>query len=186
MVVAHPPGDPNARIVAYAAADPGPTFMDDLRAHAAETLPAYMVPSQFLVLPALPLSPNGKVDRKALPEPHFGAAAKDPSPPEGEIEAWLVEEWKKLLSGPAIGRDGNVFDLGGNSVMIASLSGRVKERFGVDIPLVRFFEFPTVAGLAAHLSKSCGDNGKTASVALDAAQERALKRRAAQPRRPRG
>jgi amino acid adenylation domain-containing protein len=185
VVVAHPPGDPNARIVAYAAADPGPTFVDDLRAHAAETLPAYMVPSQFLVLPALPLSPNGKVDRKALPEPRPGAA-QEPSPPEGEIEAWLVEEWKKLLSGTPIGRDGNVFDLGGNSVMIASLSGRVKERFGVDIPLVRFFEFPTVAGLAAHLSTSRGNGGKTSSGALDAAQERALKRRATQPRRPRG
>jgi len=185
VVVAHPPGSPNASIVAYVAATPSPPLVAELRAHAAKALPPYMVPSQFIVLDALPLSPNGKVDRKALPVPSAPADATS-VPPKGEIETWLAAEWGRLLAGASVGRERNVFDLGGNSVMIASLAGRVKERFGVDVPLVRFFEYPTVEGLAAHLSTARNEHSNPGAAALDVAAERAQRRRSGPLRRPRG
>jgi amino acid adenylation domain-containing protein len=190
VALAYPPGSPSASIVAYVAAEPSPTLEAKLRAHAATALPAYMVPSQFVVLPALPLSPNGKVDRKALPAPLAARLADTSASPEGEIETWLAGQWSEVLGGARVGRDRNVFDLGGNSVMIASLAGRAKARFAVDVPLVRFFEFPTVAGLATHLAASlaatANDCTKPATPALDAAAERARMRRAAPPPRSRG
>jgi amino acid adenylation domain-containing protein len=185
VVIAHPPDSPSASIVAYLAATPSPTLVTELRAHAAKALPPYMVPSHFVVLDALPLSSNGKVDRKALPAPSVPADEAS-VPPKGEIETWLAAEWGRLLRGASIGRDRNVFDLGGNSVMIASLAGRAKERFGVDVPLVRFFEFPTVEGLAAHLSATGDGRSNPGTAALDAAAERAQRRRAGPSNRPRG
>ena len=81
----------------------------------------------------------------------------------------------------------NLFDLGGNSVMIASLVGLVRERFGFDVPLVRFFEYPTVADLARHLQTLSNDTPASPGTALDEAHDRAMKRRSAprgRPRRP--
>jgi amino acid adenylation domain-containing protein len=184
VVVAHPPGSSNAKIVAYLAIDDRPGLVENLRAHTAKSLPAYMVPQQFILLDRLPISPNGKVDRKALPSPKV-APPVEASLPEGAIETWLAGEWHRLLGGTSVGRTANVFDLGGNSVMIASLVGKVRERFGFDVPLVRFFEHPTVAGLADHLQSLSSDRPHPSGKALDEAHERALKRRAVpRPRRP--
>lgn len=186
VVVAHPPGSPNARIVAYVVGDGRADLVQVLRAQAAKKLPAYMVPHQFVLLERFVLSPNGKVDRKALPTPQvesYGA----PVPPHGEAEAWLAGQWSRLLGVDEVGREVNLFDLGGNSVMIASLVGLVRERFGFDVPLVRFFEYPTVAELARHLQTLSNDTPASPGTALDEAHDRAMKRRSAprgRPRRP--
>ena len=184
VVVAHPAGSPNAQIVAYVSTDSRVVSAEVLRQHLAQSLPAYMVPQHFILLDQLPLGPNGKVDRKALPAPSGDVPAEAASH-DGPIEAWLAGEWCRLLGGAAVDRATNVFDLGGNSIMIASLVGRVREHFGLDVPLVRFFEYPTVASLATYLQSLSGPRPSPSGTSLNEAHERALKRRgASRPRRP--
>jgi amino acid adenylation domain-containing protein len=126
-----------------------------LREFLAGRLPEYLVPSGFAVLDRLPLNANGKVDRAALPapEPETSAAA---SPPRGPTEQRLAEIWRPLLppDGPRAGqagRDDSFFALGGNSLSAARLMFRIREVFGVDLPLGTFYEAPTLAACAAAI-----------------------------------
>ncbi|MBV8858955.1 MAG: non-ribosomal peptide synthetase, partial [Acidobacteria bacterium] len=122
----------------------------ELRAHLKELLPEYMVPSAFVVLDALPLTPNGKVDRKALPEPEALAAESEESyvEPRNEAERRLAEIWAEVLGVSRVGVEDNFFELGGHSLLATQLTSRVLMDFGVQVGLRRFFEEPTVAGLA--------------------------------------
>ncbi|MET4677050.1 MULTISPECIES: non-ribosomal peptide synthetase [unclassified Luteibacter] len=120
-----------------------------LRAHLAVDLPDYMLPSAFVRLDAFPLTPNGKLDRKALPEPGDEAFALRPyEAPRGEVETELATLWRELLGIERIGRHDHFFELGGHSLVAIRLLGRMARAFDRVLPLATLFSHPTVAELA--------------------------------------
>ncbi|MGA9542289.1 MAG: alpha/beta fold hydrolase, partial [Candidatus Sulfotelmatobacter sp.] len=127
----------------------------DLRAHLANDLPAYMVPSAFVVLDQLPLTPNGKIDRNALPAPNRETVdvRGKVAAPRDAIEQMLVQIWSRVLRVRTVGIHDNFFDLGGHSLLavriVAELEGLVKKR----LPLATFLQAPTIADLAKVLRK---------------------------------
>jgi amino acid adenylation domain-containing protein len=144
------PGD--ARLIAYVVAEPGaPVDPAAVRRQAARTLPDYMVPAAVTVLDALPLSPNGKLDRRALPAPDFGAAAGDPEPSTPH-EAVLADLFAQVLGVERAAVDTSFFDLGGHSLLATRLISRVRAALGVELDLRAVFENPTVRSLARSLA----------------------------------
>jgi acyl-CoA synthetase (AMP-forming)/AMP-acid ligase II/acyl carrier protein len=143
------------RLVAYVVGDVAEEDLDSsqLRAYLKERLPEYMIPSVFIFLTELPLTPNGKVNRKALPEPErsggeVGAgyvAARTP------VEEVLCGMWEQVLRVERVGVHDNFFELGGHSLLATQVISQVREAFGVELPLRRLFETPTVATLAAEV-----------------------------------
>ena len=128
-------------------------LVPQLRSYLAERLPEYMVPSAFVVLPAFPLNPNGKVDRKALPAPDGvtgGDAAAFVAPRNG-LEEEIAGIWQQLLSLDRVSVHDNFFDLGGHSLMATRVISRVREMFQVEVGVRSLFEHPTVAELAEVL-----------------------------------
>ena len=143
------PGD--RRLAAYAAGDG--VGEADLRAHLRERLPGFMIPSDVVVLDALPRTPSGKVDRLALPEP--GAASSGPAhgyvPPRNEAERELAALWAAVLGKARVGVEDDFFALGGHSLRAVEMLARVEARMGRRLPLAAVFEAPTVARLAKRL-----------------------------------
>jgi aryl carrier-like protein len=123
----------------------------ELRALLAAALPAFMVPAALVAHPSLPLTPNGKVDRLALSRVQAPAAAAL-APPQGELETLLAALWAELLGLVEVGRDDDFFTSGGHSILATVLLHRVRESFGVDLPLRALFAAPTLAGLAAAVA----------------------------------
>jgi amino acid adenylation domain-containing protein len=140
--------------VAYVVAEDGAAVdTGALRAAAAESLPAYMVPASITVLDALPLTATGKVDRRALPDPagEPAPASEAAEPARGPVEEVVAGVWSEVLGRAAVGREQDFFDLGGHSLLATRVVSRLRSAFGVDLPLRRLFEEPTVAGLARAL-----------------------------------
>jgi hypothetical protein len=144
-----------------------------------------MIPSAFVFLDAFPLTPNGKVDRRALPAPESAAlgTAAEYVEPTGDLERQIATAWREVLKVDRVGKHDNFFDLGGNSLLILQVHSRVKRLLERDLPVVKMFEHPTVAALAAFMG---GSGSSTAG--LQKAQERAAARKkerdARQARRP--
>ncbi|MEP7339011.1 MAG: amino acid adenylation domain-containing protein [Acidobacteriota bacterium] len=142
-------------LAAYAVFKPGqhPT-PDELRRYVQGKLPGYMIPTAFVLLDAFPLTPNGKIDRRALPSPVWRGsdAVANGSAPRTQIEEALAGIWADVLGLERVGIDDNFFELGGHSLQAARLASRVRAAFGVDLPLRSVFEAPTVAGLASHIT----------------------------------
>jgi amino acid adenylation domain-containing protein len=148
-------------LVAYIVADQADQITSDqtgvdiaeLRHNLKQQLPEYMVPAIFVLMDALPLSPNGKVDRRALPDPTpwrsalTGHAATARTP----IEDILVNIWNNLLGISNVGIYDNFFELGGHSLMVVQVMARVRESFAVDLPMQVLFREPTISGLAQEL-----------------------------------
>jgi amino acid adenylation domain-containing protein/thioester reductase-like protein len=126
-------------------------------------LPEYMMPSAFVILDALPLTPNCKVDRKALPAPHLGdlSSETDFVAPRTAIESQLSQIWAQVLRVKQVGVDDNFFELGGHSLLTAQLLSLVREQFQVELPLSALFESPTVAGLAIAITAASLPVAKT-------------------------
>jgi amino acid adenylation domain-containing protein len=140
------PGD--RRLVAYvvpAGADPGAAA---LRAHLRERLPDYMVPSAFVTLEAFPLTPNGKVDRAALPVPEGRVDLATAVAPRTPAEEAVAAIWAEVLGVESVGVEDNFFDLGGHSLLATQVVSRIRAAFEVDLPLRDLFDNPTVAALA--------------------------------------
>ncbi|MBW4664820.1 MAG: amino acid adenylation domain-containing protein [Chroococcus sp. CMT-3BRIN-NPC107] len=114
-------------------------------------LPNYSIPAVFVFLERLPLTLNGKVDRRALPTPDFTHISD--KTPRNSIEAQLLQLWDGLL-GVKAGIDDNFFELGGHSLLATALVSRIRESFGVQVPLGRVFETPTIGGLAEYIASS--------------------------------
>ncbi|MEU1473575.1 amino acid adenylation domain-containing protein, partial [Streptomyces sp. NPDC005761] len=148
------PGD--RRLVAYVV-PLARTVVDPkaLRTQLARHLPAYMVPSVFMEVGALPLTANGKLDRKALPAPDFSGhtTGRRPRSPQEDILCTLFAE---VLGVPEVSIDDSFFDLGGHSLLATRLMNRVRSVLGVEVAVRRLFEAPTVAGLAAALGSADG------------------------------
>ncbi|WP_186068490.1 amino acid adenylation domain-containing protein [Burkholderia gladioli] len=143
------PGD--KRLVVYhtdAACD-----VEAVREHLRRSLPEYMVPAAYVALAALPLTANGKLDRRALPAPDaaaFGQQAYEA--PRGELEATLAALWSELLGVARVGRQDNFFALGGHSLLAVRVIGRLRERFGEAATLKTLFEAPSLAAFAQRLA----------------------------------
>lgn len=124
-----------------------------LRVHVAQTLPAAMVPSLWSVLDRLPVSPAGKLDRAALPEPAPMRSASNVDDEEDGTIATIREIWQEVLAIDDIGVDEDLFDLGGHSLTITRISGRIHQRLGVEVPLEVFFDTPTIGEIAQYLKE---------------------------------
>ncbi|HEU4560998.1 MAG TPA: amino acid adenylation domain-containing protein, partial [Longimicrobium sp.] len=142
------PGD--KRLVAYVV---GSAETDGLRAHLRQSLPEYMVPQAIVALDRLPLNPNGKVDRKALPVPEYAAGADRYVAPRTPVEEVLAGIWAEVLRLERVGVEESFFDLGGHSLLATRVVSRVRELFGMELPLRALFEGPTVAELAGRVEE---------------------------------
>jgi amino acid adenylation domain-containing protein len=148
-------GGHDVRLVGYLVTHSGASQPPGgLREHLREVLPDYMVPAAFVVLPALPLTGSGKIDHRALPEPDWGAVSGEvPVAPRTPVEAKLAAVVAEVLTLPApAGVSDNFFALGGHSLTAARLMARIRDIYGVDLPVRTLFSDPTVAGLAAGLA----------------------------------
>jgi amino acid adenylation domain-containing protein/non-ribosomal peptide synthase protein (TIGR01720 family) len=163
------PGD--RRLVAYVVAVEGRSVAPgELRSHLGETLPDYMVPAAFVPMEAIPLTGNGKVDRKALPVPGVeprpeGAAYTAPA---SELEHTIAAVWAEVLDVERVGAHDNFFELGGNSLLLLQVSSRLQAELGGELRMVDLFRYPTVGALAASLASNSLD-----ARAVHTTQERA-------------
>jgi aryl carrier-like protein len=133
-----------------------------------------MVPEAFVLLDALPLTANGKLDRKALPTPHAAPVAAPFVAPRSGTEAVLAQLWAELLQVERIGVHDDFFDLGGKSLVAMRMIGRLREAFGVDVPLRNLFEHPTVAGLAGVIDALSWAGAASRPAVADGREELAL------------
>jgi len=151
---AAPDPDQDRQLVAYVV--PNPTAIPterELRSFLKAKLPPYMVPAAFVMLDALPLTANGKVNPRALPPPQTALveAGSHPVAPTTSLETALVELWCRLLGRKQVGIYDNFFELGGHSLLATQLISHIRDRFQLELPLRSFFATPTIAALAAHL-----------------------------------
>ena len=175
------PGD--KRLIAYVVLEPGaPPGTEGLRAHLREQLPEYMVPAAFVRLEAMPLTDNGKVDRKALPPPEgreMPLKSMYEAPRKG-LEQTIAEVWCEALDVERVSIHDNFFDLGAHSLLVAEVHVKLKEVLGMEIPLVAMFRYSTVSLLAEHLSRE-GEEAPRLTRSADRARARqeSLQRRGA-------
>ncbi|HEV7588713.1 MAG TPA: amino acid adenylation domain-containing protein [Longimicrobium sp.] len=147
----HAPGD--VRLVAYVVGTADP---ETLKPHLRLTLPEHMVPADVVSLDVLPLTSNGKLDRRALPAPSGGSGRG--LRPETELEGRLGTLWQEVLGIAAVGVEDNFFDLGGHSLLLARLQSRLGRELGREVPLVELFRYPTVRSLARWLQGTSTDD----------------------------
>ncbi|MGW6376760.1 non-ribosomal peptide synthase/polyketide synthase, partial [Rhodococcus sp. NPDC055112] len=164
VVVLHNDAHVGDRLVGYVVGKPGAVVsVDELRSALLERLPAYMVPSSVTVLDRMPLSANGKVDRKLLPAPVFEVREfRAPSTPIEEIVAGVFAE---VLGTPRVGVDDDFFELGGNSLIATQVVSRLGAALDTQVPVRMLFETPSVAALAVALEHHAGSGGRPALVA---------------------
>ncbi|MHA6691268.1 MupA/Atu3671 family FMN-dependent luciferase-like monooxygenase [Devosia sp. A449] len=177
VVVAREDRADDVRIVAYLRLSRGAIDEDALRTQLAKTLPHYMIPAHFVSLDVFPLTPNAKVDRKALPKPN---AAPEPVAevafiePVGNMQQGIAETFQRILGVERVGLSDSFFALGGHSLLAVQAHRELKAGIAPEMAITDLFRFPTVAALAAHLS----DRGK-ADERLSKVANRAAARRAA-------
>ncbi|RTQ90553.1 MULTISPECIES: non-ribosomal peptide synthetase [Stenotrophomonas] len=148
------PGD--RRLVAYFISSSGdPVKAGELRAALARSLAEHMLPSAFVQLPAWPLTPNGKLDRQALPAPERAVASVEFfDVPRGEIEVTLAQLWQQLLHVAQVGRNDHFFDLGGHSLLAIQLISQLRRLLDVEVALREVFNHPTLADLARCIAQA--------------------------------
>ncbi|WP_147470322.1 non-ribosomal peptide synthetase, partial [Corallococcus sp. AB049A] len=157
LVAVHERGPGGKQLIAYVLGTPGtPVALDGLPRFLRERLPEHMVPSAFIALDAFPRTPNGKVDRRALPVPAHDASARTSPPvaPRTLTEELLVELWCEVLRLPTVGVEDDFFALGGQSILAAQVMARVRERFEVSLSVRVLFESPVLAALAARIEEA--------------------------------
>jgi amino acid adenylation domain-containing protein len=149
------PGD--KRLVGYLVARDGkPPATGELQSFLEERLPEYMVPAKFVVLDAFPLTHNGKVDRKALPAPAAETAqpGSQAEAPRNSAEEAIAAIWKEMFKLDQVGIHDDFFDLGGHSLLAIKVMSRLRDQFGIDLPVLNLFENPTIASLAVNLQQA--------------------------------
>jgi amino acid adenylation domain-containing protein len=155
VAVAREDSSGDQRLVAYVV--PGTAVSaEELRDFLRGKLPEQAVPSAFVVLDSLPLSPNGKVDRKTLPAPERARPEREGAyvAPRGSVEETVARVWAEVLGVERVGAQDNFFDLGGHSLIATQVLSRLRQAFPVNLPLRRLFEEPTVANMARAITES--------------------------------
>jgi natural product biosynthesis luciferase-like monooxygenase protein/FkbM family methyltransferase len=150
---------------------PGPITAGLLRRRLAESLPEPMIPADFVLLDALPLTGSGKIDRRALPAPQAGGArvAAAYVAPRTSAEQTVAAVWQSVLGRERVGVHDNFFEVGGNSLLLVQIHARLREALGREVTMVQLFRHPTVQSLARFLE---GDGAPRESPAVAAAEER--------------
>lgn len=177
VVVAREDRADDVRIVAYLRMNQPLLDEESLRRHLSDVLPDYMVPAHFVVLDAFPMTPNAKVDRKALPKPEVTTKPSTNEifvAPENTLERDLAEAYRRTLGLDRVGLNDNFFAIGGHSLLAVQLHRDLKASIAPELTITDVFRFPTVGTLAAHLA----DRGK-ADERLSQVADRAATRRAA-------
>ena len=157
VIVAQKDSKGEQRLVAYVVGVAGEQLEPGaLRQSLRERLPEYMVPSVFVLLDQMPLTPNGKVNRRALPAPDDAVRPEQATPfvkPETQTEIDLANIWSEVLGGKQVGVNDNFFDLGGHSLLATQLISRVRTSFGLELPLSAFLASPTIKSLAEKIEE---------------------------------
>jgi amino acid adenylation domain-containing protein/FkbM family methyltransferase len=150
----------------------------DLREYLKQRLPEYMVPAAYIELSRLPLTRHGKVDYAALPEPESvnGPWSSAYVPPETEIEQAIANIWQMVLRVDKVSCEQNFFDIGGHSLLIIQVSNHLRDRLGLNVPIVELFKYPTVRSLAKHLSRATVEEPSAAVHERTSKRETALQR----------
>ena len=179
VVTAQPDSGGDLRLVGYLVADGEAPDDASLREALRARLPEYMVPSVFAQLSSFPLTPNGKIDRKALKPPTQRAKVGDKPAerPSGELESSIAEVWKHVLQISEVGRDHNFFDIGGHSLLAVQVHRNLQQTLEQSVSLTDLYRFPTIASLAGYLG------GDGPARAIGQASDRGARRRQAMARR---
>ncbi len=157
------------RLVGYVISKDGKDIpATELRAFLKELLPDYMIPAAFVNLTAMPLTPNGKVDRKALPAPDSSSPASQYVKPKNDLEKQVAAIWQDVLHVDRVGTNDNFFDLGGHSLNVIEVQTKIKNIFKKELSVVDLFRYPTVSTFARYLS-SDGDDGVSFEKSLERA-----------------
>ncbi len=140
-------------IVSYLVGEAAMEDVPALRGYLKKELPSYMVPSVFVRMESLPLTANGKLDRRALPHPDGAERTSGATyvPPRNELEQNLAQIWKEVLRVEKVGIHDNFFDIGGHSLLSTQIVSRINQRFSVDVSLQQLFEMPTIALISGTL-----------------------------------
>jgi len=174
VVVVREDVEGDQRLVAYATSNGAALDGAEIRRELATKLPEYMVPSAFVQLDEMPLTPNAKVDRKALPAPEAvaarGAAAAEVVAPEGELENRIAAAWRDVLGQETIGTKDNFFDIGGHSLLVVRLHRILKEQVERPLALTDLYRFPTIHSLAEWLQADA--SASSSAKGVDRAQQR--------------
>jgi amino acid adenylation domain-containing protein len=175
IVTAHEHLDGDTRLIAYTSGDRDPGTAA-LIAHLTQRLPDYMVPAAFVHMPSFPLSPNGKVDRMALPAPPSARPelATPYEAPRDQLERSIGGAWARVLGLPQVGINDNFFELGGHSLLMIELRDVIQTLVDRQLSMVELFQYPTVASLAGYLNRPVDAHTETLAAA---ARERAHSRR---------
>jgi amino acid adenylation domain-containing protein len=187
VILAHEITAGNKSLVAYVVSkqEPMPTS-DELRNYLRQRLPEYMVPAAFVILTELPLLSNGKLDRRALPNPEEFFADSEAAyiPPESDLEQTIAAVWQQVFNVERVSIHSNFFDLGGNSLLLAKVHSKLRAALNRDIQIVELFKYTTIYSLAKYLSET-----EAKPVLLDSGREQAdlrkkmMKRRRSAPER---
>ena len=190
VVVAREDDRGSTHLVAYVVANNGDLQTAELRNYMKQRLPEYMLPSAIVRLEVFPLTPNGKLDRRALPAPN-GAGGEADGPyvaPRSELERLIADVWREALGVERVGVRDNFFNLGGHSLLLIRVNNRLREALQMELPVVELFKYPTVSALAEHLSRSGGkaqpwaaraERSESEGRAASLSRQRELRRRQA-------
>ncbi|WP_286935793.1 phosphopantetheine-binding protein, partial [Pseudomonas sp. UBA6554] len=158
------------QLVAYLVAEQADSLAA-IKAHLAAVLPDYMVPAQWVLLEQMPLSPNGKLDRKALPKPELGQSRREYVAPRNELEQRLAAIWQEVLQVERVGLTDNFFELGGHSLLLVRLVSRLKTEFSVELPIQDAYLADDLGALAALVTGSAAPAEQDYDAIFDALDE---------------
>ena len=162
----------NSRLIAYLVTE-SEVSSEEFKQFLGEQLPNYSIPSAYVVLDVLPLTPSGKLDRRSLPEPQIARSelATAYTPPSSNLEQQIAAIWQNLLQVDQVGIHDNFFDLGGHSLLLVQLRSRLEALLNRYIPLVTLFQYPTINALATYLQQR-SPNPSHLQETVDRAQKR--------------
>jgi surfactin family lipopeptide synthetase C len=161
----------NPQLVAYlirSGADDISSLSTAMRQYLEQTLPAYMIPAAYVVLDAYPLTPNGKVDRQALPALSGHRPVRSLTVPQTQAEKAIATIWQAVLGIDRVGLHDNFFDLGGHSLLMVKVHDQLHKQLSLDMPLVELFRYPTVRSLATYMHQREAEDDATPQLRTDA------------------